>query len=390
MDSVVPQPVCRPGDGRPGSPDAGGPRAEASGERRVRGAAGGALAVERAAHRPPLLSAIRRVRRVRGAVLYPGRSHRATAAVGDRTPDSLHRPGGPGLPGAGDRVRSRRLSVDRGDGRRRTQARERLHRHLGLHHQAAAARAHPLHENRYRTTQSVVRHQLPDDDPRPRSGGVRRTRARPTRLATTFCAATPSGCSSSNERQIRERCPGPDQHPGRRRRRRVLRQPRHVGDALRRRAGHRAADARCAGPLRGCGHRRRRRLCPHRRPSGGGAAAPGPRTGQRPGQPAQRAPRESADGGCRRRPRHLSQEVRRPTGIRHRRARRHRLGMGAPQRRQRRRRARHGRGHRGEPFGFADLDADPARGRILVRRRPARPAAAAGRAWRTGDRRPTC
>ena len=38
-------------------------------------------------------------------------------------------------------VRARRLPVDRGDGRRRAQARERLHRHLGLHHQAATAGA---------------------------------------------------------------------------------------------------------------------------------------------------------------------------------------------------------------------------------------------------------
>ena len=49
----------------------------------------------------------------------------------------------------------------------------------------------------------------------------------------------------------------------RRRGRRLLRQPRHVGDALRRRARRRAGDARRALPVRGCGHRRGRRLRAH-------------------------------------------------------------------------------------------------------------------------------
>ena len=70
------------------------------------------------------------------SVLHPGRPHRAAAPVRDRAPDPLHRPGRARLPGAGDRLRPRRLPVDRGDGRGRAQARERLHRHLGLHQPA--------------------------------------------------------------------------------------------------------------------------------------------------------------------------------------------------------------------------------------------------------------
>lgn len=40
----------------------------------------------RPADRPPLLSVVRRMRAVRGAVLHPGWSHRPAAAVGDRRP----------------------------------------------------------------------------------------------------------------------------------------------------------------------------------------------------------------------------------------------------------------------------------------------------------------
>ena len=178
--------------------------------------------------------------------------------VGDRTPDSLHRPGGPRLSGVGDRVRARRLSVDRGNGRRRAQARERLHRHLGVHHQAAAGGADPVHENRYRTTQSLVRHQLSDDRSRARAGRARRTRARADEARHDFLHGNAERVFRL-EARTDERCPGPDQHPGRRRRRRVLRQPGHLGDALRRRTGHRSADARRAGPFRRRRHRRGRR-----------------------------------------------------------------------------------------------------------------------------------
>ena len=87
-----------------------------------------------------------------------------------------------------------------------------------------------------------------------------------------------------------ERCPGPDPHARRQRRRHLLHQPRHLRDALRRRARRRARDARRARPVRGRRHRRRRRLRPHGRPAGRDAAAPRPRPRQRPGQPAQRPP----------------------------------------------------------------------------------------------------
>ena len=54
----------------------------------------------------------------------------------------------------------------------------------------------------------------------------------------------------------------------------VLHEPRHLGDALRRRARRRARDARRARPVRGRGHRRGRRLRPHGRRPGRHAAAP--------------------------------------------------------------------------------------------------------------------
>ena len=136
-----------------------------------------------------------------GAVLYAGRSHRTAAAVGDRTPDSLRRPGGPRLSGAGHRVRSRRLSVDRGDGRRRPQARERLHRYLRLYRATVTGGARSVHENRYGTTQSLVRHQLPDDCATDTPWRGSTNSGSPTRLAATFCAATQSGSSGSQNRR---------------------------------------------------------------------------------------------------------------------------------------------------------------------------------------------
>ena len=60
--------------------------------------------------------------------------------------------------------------------------------------------------------------------------------------------------------------------------------------------------------------------------------------------------RARAGGGRRRRSRHLPQAVRRPTGIRHRRPGRHRVGLGAAHRPHRRRRRRRGR-RRSPPVG---------------------------------------
>lgn len=48
----------------------------------------------------------------RCADLYPGWLNWAGGGVGDRVPDSLHRPDGPRLSGVGDCVRPRRVSVD--------------------------------------------------------------------------------------------------------------------------------------------------------------------------------------------------------------------------------------------------------------------------------------
>ena len=83
----------------------------------------------------------------------------------------------------------------------------------------------------------------------------------------------------------------------------VLRQPGHVGDALRRRARRRARDARRARALRGRRDRRRRRVRPHGRPARGDAAAPRARARQRARQPAQRPASRDTRRQHRRRPR---------------------------------------------------------------------------------------
>ena len=87
--------------------------------------------------------------------------------------------------------------------------------------------------------------------------------------------AGPRSCTSTCSRRADgERRAGTDPDAGRRGRRRLLRQPRHVGDALRRRAGRRPRDARGAHAVRGRGHRRGRRLRADGRPPGRDAAAP--------------------------------------------------------------------------------------------------------------------
>src|SRR5204862_271364 len=77
-------------------------------------------------------------------------------------------------------------------------------------------------------------------------------------------------------------------------------------------------DAGRARAVRRRRHRRGRRVRADRRQARRDTAAPRPRPGQRPGEPAQRAPRAHADRQRRRRPRDLPQAVRRATGIGHR------------------------------------------------------------------------
>ena len=116
-----------------------------------------------------------------------------------------------------------------------------------------------------------------------------------------------------------ERRPVPAADPGQLRSRSLLRQPRHFGDAFRRRARLGAADAFRAVPVRRRGDWRSRWLRTGRRQAGRHAAAPGARPCQWPREPAQRASRQHAAGEHRRRPRHLSPAVRRPADVRHRR-----------------------------------------------------------------------
>ena len=115
-----------------------------------------------------------------------------------------------------------------------------------------------------------------------------------------------------------ERRPGPHPHARRQRRRRLLHEPGHLRDALRRRARRRARDARRARAVRGRGHRRGRRLRPHGRPAGRHAAAPRPGPRQRLANLHNARRAAHADREHRRRPRHLPQAVRRAARVRHR------------------------------------------------------------------------
>ena len=107
----------------------------------------------------------------------------------------------------------------------------------------------------------------------------------------------------------------------------VLHEPGHVGDAVRRRARRRSRDARRPRAVRRRRDRRGRRVRPHGRQARGDAAAPRPRSRQRPREPAQRAPGPHADRQHRRRPGDVPPGVRRAAHLRHRRARAQRVGL---------------------------------------------------------------
>ena len=129
--------------------------------------------------------------------------------------------------------------------------------------------------------------------------------------------------------ELDERRARPDPHARRRRRRRLLREPRHVGDALRRRARRRARDARGARAVRRRRDRRGRRLRPHGRTSPAATLLHlGPGLGNGLREPPQRPPGPDADREHRRRPRDVPPRVRRAAHVRHRRARAQRVGLG--------------------------------------------------------------
>ena len=208
---AAPGPLRRARRRRPCAADGGGARAAPLRQRaRLQGPAHDPLAVGGAPDRPPLLPALRHLRRARRAVLHPGRPHRPAAAVGDRAPDPLHRPGGDRLPRAGDRVRPHRLPVDRGDGRRRAQARARLHRHLGVHCAPLSARAGRVPAHPRRQPQDHVRLQPPDDRAAAGARAPRCAAASTTRRSSCSSTATPSGCSAC-EREP-DRAPARHQH----------------------------------------------------------------------------------------------------------------------------------------------------------------------------------
>ncbi len=115
-----------------------------------------------------------------------------------------------------------------------------------------------------------------------------------------------------------ERRPGTHPDLRRQRGRRLLRQPRDLRDALRRRPRRRPRDAGRPRALRGGGHRGGRRLRPDGAAAGGHVAAPRARTRQRHRQPPQRpaGPHPHRERG--RRPRHQPHRLRPAAGVGHR------------------------------------------------------------------------
>ena len=157
-----------------------------------------------------------------------------------------------------------------------------------------------------------------------------------------------------------ERCGKSGADIGRRGRRRLLRQPRHLGDALRRRAGPGRGHALRARPVRGHRHRRRRRLLPHEGHAGLDLAASRPRPRQRPRQPAQRQEGQFRHRQHRRPARGLPYRLQRAADLGYRGPGAADVGLGADLAgRQVGRRRRRGGDCRGQERAGADCDPDP-------------------------------
>ncbi len=109
----------------------------------------------------------------------------------------------------------------------------------------------------------------------------------------------------------------------------MLRESRHVGDALRVRDRSCRRDAAGARIVRGCRDRDGRRVRAHGGTPGGDVAPPRARLGQRARQPPQCAPCRLADREHRRRPRHVSRPVRRAVDVGHRGVRAPGVGLAA-------------------------------------------------------------
>jgi hypothetical protein len=170
-----------------------------------------------------------------------------------------------------------------------------------------------------------------------------------------------------------ERCREPRPNAACQRHRPLLREPRHVRDAFRRRARPGAGHALRARPRGDRRHRMRRRLRPDDGEARRDAAPLRPRLRERHREHPQRTPRVVPDGEHRRRPRDVPPAVRHPADRRRRRPRA-RVGALGPddgvvgQRRCRRCSRRAGREHAAR----ADRDADPAGRHGLERRRRSR------------------
>ena len=193
-------------------------------------------------------------------------------------------------------------------------------------------------------------------------------RARPQRLPDRPpVAQVPAGLAIPKG-PAHERRRKPCAQSAEERRRYLLLQSRHLGDALRRGTRPRARHALHPRPVRGRGDGRGRWLRAHVRQAGGDAAAlrPGPR--QWPRQPAQRPPRAVADRQHRGRPGDLPPPERRAADRGHRGLGARRLGLGAHRHHIRHSgcRCRRGGAGRAHPSG-ADRHADPAVGHLVGR-----------------------
>src|SRR5262249_29158206 len=135
------------------------------------------LAVGPATRRSPLLSALRRVHRARDPLLPPGRAHGPPLPVRAGAPDSVPGSRRARIPGAHNRRRAHRLSLDDGDDLARDQVSERLHRYLGVQGEPLPARSGGVPAGP-RAEEGALRLEPPGLAGRGVPAGLRRARAR--------------------------------------------------------------------------------------------------------------------------------------------------------------------------------------------------------------------
>ena len=181
--------------------------------------------------------------------------------------------------------------------------------------------------------ESVRRRESPGRSPvSPPAGHRSSPRVRARRGCSGSRMLAYAACRVQVEPRCREWSREPRSLASRERCRYLLRQPRHVGDALRRGARQGRRHALCARPRGDGGDRMRRRLRAHDGQAGRDLAPLRTRARERHRQCPQRAARRHPDGEHRRRPCDLAPAPRLAAHLRHRGARPDRVALGAEQR----------------------------------------------------------